>query len=223
MENNSTLLENYVLVSSIEKESNDKKVKIPNAVYSLVMNNKKIDNDDYISVNKDNFNWDNHSINVIIDSKFLLRDLRKHLRSLEVVKKNFEIDMPRSKFFINKKRIVNPNKAIEIISKYPNYKDILRLSTASVLGFPYEVIFSSYNGLKKIDDDNILHLNDSIPKSMIVNVNLFEDNSSEINVIKILQLTKIEDNQIPLGIITLKLSFKLNKSKKKINQVVIVH
>ena len=29
---------------------------------------------------------------------------------------------------------------------------------------------------------------------MIVNVNLFDDNSSEINVIKILQLTKIEDN-----------------------------
>ena len=212
MENNSKISENYVLISSI----NDiKKVEIPRPFQSLIISDgTKKENDDYLIVEKGNYNWTNHSINVIINPKLLLRDLRKHLRTYLIVKKNFEIDMPRSKFFINRKRIVNFKEAINIISKNSHYKDILRLSTASTLGLPYELIYSSYNNFKKIgcdlSENECLHVSDSIPKSMVVNVNLFDDGSSEINVIKILQLIRVSDYESPMGIITLKLSVKLN-------------
>ena len=114
----------------------------------------------------------------------------------------------------NRKRITNPSEAMKIICKNKNYKNILRLSTASLLGIPYELIYTSYNKFNENKySDEILHLSDSIPKSMVVSVNLLEDETCEINVIKMLQLLKVSDDNTPLGIITLKLSIKLEKEK----------
>jgi hypothetical protein len=217
---NSKISENYVLVSSI----NDiKKIDIPNPYQLITVSDNSKDNlndkNGYLIIDKNNYNWNNHSINVIINPQLLLRDLRKHLRTSLIVKKNFEVDMPRTKFFINQKRIVNFKEAINIISKNKNYKDILRLSTASALGLPYELIYSSYKKFEKNNslESECLHLSDSVPKSIIVNVNLFEDGSSEINTIKILQLMKVSDYDTPMGIITLKLSTKLSTKLENIN------
>jgi hypothetical protein len=208
MEFNSKILDSYVLVSNL---SNDKKVKIPKPNEDVDIND---DLNEYLILDKNNKYWENHYVNVLIDSNVLLRDLRKHLRSYDIVKKNFEVDMPRSKFFINRKRITNPSEAMKIICKNKNYKNILRLSTASLLGIPYELIYTSYNKFNKNKySDEILHLSDSIPKSMVVSVNLLEDETCEINVIKMLQLLKVSDDNTPLGIITLKLSIKLEKEK----------
>ena len=67
MENNSKISENYVLISSI----NDiKKVEIPRPFQSIIISDgTKKENDDYLIVEKGNYNWKNHSINVIINPK----------------------------------------------------------------------------------------------------------------------------------------------------------
>jgi len=171
------------------------------------------DNCDFTLIHKDPQRLNSHYIDIPLSTKKILQDLRSHIRNDDSIYKNFRTDMPRCKFHLNGHIIKNPETALNIITKNKNYKDILRLSTASALGIPYDMIWKEY----QIEASNY-HISDSMMSSMKVWVNIINNSNVSVCVNKILQLISIDGM---VGLIGLNLRCNLNDNISILNWIYI--
>jgi len=140
-----------------------------------------------------------HSVEVIIPTKELLADMRKHLKTTSTVTKNFYLDMPRCTFNLDGIRIRHPATAMKKLSDHPRSKDILRLSTATSLGKAYETVCMTY----VTEDAENLHISDSCVSPMLVRVRTSRDRA-DVTINKTLQLTHMNQyGEIILGMVNM--------------------
>jgi len=139
---------------------------------------------------------------MIIDKKKYINDVKKYMPNQKLIMRNFYSDMPRSNLIIDGIKYKSPKKALDALKKIPLYlfNDVVCMTTASTLGYVFELIHTYYN------DNNKFHITDGVKDATLeISVQTHNEIPIEIkkklSVINIVNGDKVEKGQIDIKII----------------------
>ena len=139
--------------------------------------------------------------------KYMIIDVKKFMKNKKLILRNFYSDMPRSDLIINGKRY-STKKALDILKTVPPnlFNDVVCMTTASTLGYVFELIYKYYN------DYNNFHLTDGVRDSTL---EISVDTNNEIPIVikkKLSVINVINGNKVEKGKIDIKIVLDINST-----------
>lgn len=189
---------------------------------SIINYKNNLENNEYIFLEKFEENNDNdiflhdelnNEQSICIDFNYYINDIFKSFKEIKDIEKQFRLDIPRCRIYINNHKINSPEIIIDFLNFNFNTEitqKVMMLTTQAFLGLPFTFL---YNQLYKLNIKyNLSELNSDDPSKLPYRISInISDNDIYFKCYKEFRVFKFEnDTDKTIYKLYLKIEFNIN-------------